>query len=72
MRQKEIIVKFSKNETISQSICKALSSTQKECEEKNLHQTIKPSLKQDEFGAINGNEVFVDGEWRNQIGVMLG
>lgn len=70
--EEELVIKLSPNESVTDSVCKALFVQKEGCGTKGLHQTLKPSLKQDELGAKNGKMVFIDGEWRNQIGVMLG
>ena len=71
-KEEELIIKLSPDESVTESVCKALYPEKEGCRTKGIYQTLKPSLKQDELGAKNGNMVFIDGEWRNQIGVMLG
>ena len=68
----EIIIRLSPDESVTESVCKALLSQKKGCEQKGLYQTLKPSLKQEELDAANGDKAFANGEWRSQLGVMLG
>jgi len=71
-KTKELIIRFLPNESVTESVCKALSPQKNGCKQEKLHQTVKPSLKQDELGATEGDEAFLNGEWRSQLGVMLG
>lgn len=72
MKHDEIVVKISKNVTLLDAVCQAMHATQYHCRSKDLHQTIKPSLAQEMIDVREGESAFTDGQWKNQMNVMLG
>jgi len=72
MSNNDIIIKVSKNINITDAVCEAMNPHQKECKQQNLHQSIKPSITQENMALKNGESVYTIGEWRSQIAVMLG
>lgn len=72
VKHDEIVVKISKNVTLLDAVCLAMHATQHHCRSKDLHQTIKPSLSQERIDVREGESAFIDGQWKNQINVMLG
>ena len=71
MNNNDIIIKVSKNINITDAVCEAMNPRQKESKQ-HLHQSIKPSITQENIALKNGESVYTIGEWRSQIAVMLG
>jgi hypothetical protein len=69
---KKIVIKISKNIKLIDAIIQAMNSKNLELDTQKLHQSIKFSVNQDEFGSKMGKSSFRHGEWRSQIGIMLG
>jgi len=72
MKNDEIVIKISEDISLSDAVCKAMNLNQDNCKAKKLHQSIKPSINQDNIDLKQGESAYIHAEWRNQIGVMLG
>lgn len=72
MQNKKITITISLGANLSDAICKAFKPEGIECEPRDLHQTIKASVHQEQIDSREGSMAYHNAEWRNQIGVMLG
>jgi len=72
IENKKITITISPDTTLSEAVCKAINPQQAQCNVKGLHQTVKASGSQDLIDAREGSSAYQNGEWRYQIGVMLG
>jgi len=72
MKQPKITVTISPHINLSDALCQAFNPQKNPCKKRGLHQTIKPSLSQENIDLYRGESAYMAAEWRSQIGVMLG